>query len=78
MIFVNNGEAVKDVLVLVALYNESGDMLEVKYVKADISNGITSIESPIKNYLGAYRVKILGWRSLDTMESVLTYSDYEL
>ena len=78
VIFVNHGEDAGEVLVLVALYNESGEMLGVKSVKADITKGITAIESPIKNYFGAYRVKILGWRSLDTMESVLTCSDYEL
>ena len=78
MIFVNSGIDVGEVIVLAALYDKSGDMLGVKYVKADISKGITSLESPIADYLGAFRVKILGWENLDTMKSALICSDYEL
>lgn len=63
-IFINSDKKVDSATILVALYDSNGAMLCVKYVNADIIDGITVITSPIDDYSGASVIKVLGWNGV--------------
>lgn len=69
-IFINSDKKVDSAAILVALYDSKGAMLCVKYVNADIIDGITVITSPIDDYSGATVIKVLGWDNLSGLTPI--------